>query len=447
MEKQHWYLTDEEVQFIRSEINKRRVPGAYEPGKWSVSRYNRDPEITGNKFPKSVVLRDITLRTAEQTPVVSLTWNERLRLAEALLEAGVRSMQFSWTLVGEGWTSPDFVKYIRELAQNVELVVTGVTSKEQIDSVAEAGIDVAACMNPSVPAITPIYYPEVPKMAWLGEDWRKKYNIKSVEDQIEWISELVQYAKKVGVKSSAGINMLSYSTAEYLERYCSAVAQAEPDYISLMDGSGGMGPEAWEYVVSLIRRVAPEPLVNVHPHNPFGLGVANAIGAVKGGANVVEVSVNRLCSASGQADLAEVAATLEVLYGVDTAIRLEKLTSLRRLVEDITGVKMAQNKAVTGERAWAYSENFLAIELPVEPLLHYCVEPSVFGNSKSVLLGKNADQWSVLGKLKELGVEISRELVSPALKSIRAEISIRKRALKDEEIQEIVEKVKASSAR
>lgn len=444
MEKKHWYLTNEEVQFIRNEINRHRIPGAYEPGKWSISHYNRRPEVTGGRYPKSVVLRDITLRTAEQTPVVSLTWDDRLRLAEALIEAGVRSIQLNWTLAGAGWATPDLVKHIRKLSSDVELTVDGVTSKEQIDTVAEAGIDVAQFMNPSIPAITPIYYPEILSMAWHGKDWRKKYKIKTVEDQIEWASELVHHAKKVGVKSSAGANMLSYSTAEYLEKYCSAIAKAGVDYLCFYDGSSGMGPEAWEYVISLVRRVAPKPRIVVHPHMAFGLGVANALSAIKAGAHVVEVSVNRLCSASGQADLAEVAAALEVLYGVDTGIRLEKLTSLRRLVEDITGVKMAQNKPVTGERAWAYSEGLIINELAVEPLLHWCVEPSIFGNKKLILLGKNADPWSVQSKLQTLGIEISTEFLSQVVERIRTEISIRKRALTDEEIQEIAEKVKAS---
>lgn len=445
MTKPHWYLTEEEVQFIRSEINRRRIRGAYEPGKWSVSPYNRDPEVTESKYPKSIVLRDITLRTAEQTPVVSLNWDERLRLAEALVEAGVRSIQLNWTLAGAGWTGPDLVQHIRKLAPNVELTVDGVTSKEQIDSVAEVGINVAQFMNPSIPAITPIYYPELLGMAWRGEDWRKKYRIKKVEDQIEWASELIHYAKKVGVKPSAAINMLSYSNTEYLEQYCGGIAQAGPDYICLYDGSSGMGPEAWEYVVSIVRRAAPQSLISVHPHNTFGLGVANALCAIKGGAHVVEVSVNGLCSATGQADLAEVAAALEVLYGVDTGIHLEKLTSLRRLVEDITGVKMPQNKPITGERAWAYSEGLIINELAVEPLLHYCVEPSVFGNKKLSFQGKNADPWAVQSKLQTLGMEIPRELLSNLVERIRAEISIRKRALTDEEILEIAEKVKASS--
>ncbi len=445
MKKQHLYLTEEEVQFIRNEINKLRVPGSYESGKWSVSHYNRRSEVTGGKYPKSIVLRDITLRTAEQVPVVSLDLDERLRLAEALLEAGIRSLQINWTLGALELADTTLVKHIRKLIPNVELTIDTVTSKEQIDSIAEAGINLAQFQNPAIPAMTPIYLPEIYAMAWRGEDWRKKYRIRTAEDQIEWASELINYAKKLGVKTSAGVNMLAYSTVEYLERYCSAMARAEVDYISLYDGSGGMGPEAWEYVVSLVKRVAPQPQIAVHPHNDFGLAVANCLTAVKGGAHVIEVSVNGLCSASGQADIAEVAAALEVLYGVDTGIRLEKLTSLSRLVEDMTRVKMSQKKPITGERVYGYNGDGRYAEIYVDPLLHYCAEPSIFGNKKPLFIGKVVSRWAVLLKLQELGVEISRELIPQVHNCIRAEISIRKRVLSDEEIYEIATKLKAST--
>ena len=50
-------------------------------------------------------------------------------------------------------------------------------------------------------------------------------------------------------------------------------------------------------------------------------------------------------------------------------------------------------------------------------------------------------------KLQALGIEISRELLSHVVERIRAKVSIRKRALTDEEILEVAEKVKASTGR
>ncbi len=105
----HWYLTDEEVKFVRDQLNTERAQGIYEPGKWFVSGLNRKPEVLGatlpDRMPKKVVLRDITLRSAEQTPGVNLNPAERLRLLRALLEIGVRSFQLS--IVGRSSPAPE----------------------------------------------------------------------------------------------------------------------------------------------------------------------------------------------------------------------------------------------------------------------------------------------------------------------------------------------------
>ena len=92
------YLNDQEVQSIREALASRRRPGTHEEGKWSVSPLNRSPEafqIPPGNFPKSVVLRDITLRTVHQKPGATITPEGRAALAKALLEVGVRSLQLT----------------------------------------------------------------------------------------------------------------------------------------------------------------------------------------------------------------------------------------------------------------------------------------------------------------------------------------------------------------
>ncbi len=428
-----WDLTDAEAEEIRAGLNARRTPGAYEPGKWSVSHYNRKPAVVG-EYPKSVILRDITLRTIEQTPVVSVTAKERLALARALVEAGVRSMQISLRAWSDAEESNLESNLVREMAPDLELSVTGINSREHIDQMAGSAITTLRFMNPSVPAITPIYYPEIMHLMWKGEDWRSKYPIKTVDDQIRQARELIDYGKQKGFKIGAGINMVSYVTDEYLEAYCTAAGEAGADYIDLMDGSSGLAPESVAHIVKSVKRHAPKVTVSVHLHNSFGLGTANCVAAAKAGAGMIEVSVNGLCSASGQADLAEVAASLEILYGVDTGIKLEKLTDLRRLVEDISGVKLSQHKAVTGEGAWAYSEQLVHMELPIEPLLHYCVNPEVFGNRKILVLGKIGTGPALYCKLHELGMAVDRGDVPAILAELKNQISVRKRGLSDEEL-------------
>ena len=81
-------FTDAQVAEMRAALDEFRSPGAYEPGRWMVSEFNRDPAVVGTGFPSEVSLRDITLRTVEQLGV-SLTLDQRLEIIGALAGAGV----------------------------------------------------------------------------------------------------------------------------------------------------------------------------------------------------------------------------------------------------------------------------------------------------------------------------------------------------------------------
>ena len=244
---------------------------------------------------------------------------------------------------------------------------------------------------------------------------------------------------------SAGINMLAYASDEYLKEYIPAVADAGATDIGLYDGSSGMGPEAWRYTVSLAKGLAPNTRIAVHTHNSFGLAVATALACIQGGAGVVEVSVNGMCSASGQADLAEVAAALEVLYGVETGIRLDKLTQLRKLAEDVTGFKVADNKPITGDLVWFYTEEGIVEENAIEPLLHRCLEPGIFGNDGNYYLGQYSGNSTMMQKLEDLGINASKKQVSLTLDEVKRNMLLRKRALRDDEVRDIAQGILAAS--
>lgn len=433
----HRFMNDEDIAQIHAAIDERRSEGSYVPGKWSVSAFNRDPEVLGGAMPRSVTIRDITLRTAEQAHGAPLSNYERARLAEALIDAGLRSLQVTFA----GWSSTkDQLNALGGLAYDGELTLEAVVSREQIKRAADAGIHVAQLMNPSIPGASPIYLWQTYDLAWRGEDWRSLTFPKSTQDQVDHAAELIACAHDEGIKASAGINLLSYATDDYLDEYCSGVVAAGADQITVYDGTGGMGPEAWSHVVRKVRQIHPDGVVVVHPHNTFGLAAANALAAVHAGADVVEVSVNHLCSASGQADLAEVVAGLEVLYGVSTGVKMNRLTGLSRLVQDLTRIRMSELKPLTGEYSWAYNNEMVVQEQAVEQMLHYSAMPEVFGNEKRFFIGKASGPWSMLDKLDEWGIQVERENVGKILDEVKDEMHLRKRVLSEVEVKRIASK-------
>lgn len=447
----HWYLTDEEVKFIREQLDSLRARGIYKPGKWFVSGFNRKPEALGatlpDHMPKKVVLRDITLRTAEQTPGAVLTPAERLRLLRALVEVGVTSFQVTIGLQRHtGEQLREEIKLIKSLNPDAEIEIGGVTIKESIDRMADLGANCASIQGPANFGISAFYVGDTSKMAWDGKDWRKLVNPpKSLKELVERNKPLINHAKKRGIKIKASLNMLHYATEDHIEGFAREMANAGADYVSLHDGPGGMGPQAIAYAVTIAKKAAPDAKIGVHLHNTFGMGVAVNVAAVQAGAELLELSVNGYCCAAGQTDIAQVAAALEIFYGVDTGIRLDQLTALRRLGEEITGISVAGNHPITGDTYFIWNgSNNMAMEGLVDPLIHWCVDGSVFGNKRGWVIDQTSGCWSMLEKLTELGIPVEKSEVEAIFKEVQEALLKCKRTLTDDEIRSVAMRVKGA---
>lgn len=435
------HLTPEEVALIRDAFARRRRPGSYEPGKWAVSHYNRDPAILGapwpERYPESVTLRDITLRVIEQAPGVTVNREQRRRLGEALLEAGVADVEVS--AHGWGMTAEDLkaeVAHLKSIRPDLRVKMGATQTEAMVDLAAEVGVTLAEFWLPALPEVTPIYWSEAYRVAWEGGDWRALGIPMSLDAELERARQLIARIKSHGLQSSAGINLLTLVDDDHIREYCSAVADAGVDQIWLSDGPAGIAPEGWNHVVGLVRRYAPTQRIGTYIRNTYGLAVATGLAAVHAGADIIECSVNGISATAGQVDLAQMALALEVLYGVRTGIDLSRLTSLARLVEDISGVQVAAAHPVTGRGThnWGGTE-IVVQELKVEPLLHWTYEPSLVGGEKEWIVNRTSGMWTLQDKLDQLGVSVPRVQMRPLWARIVAETEVRRRALQDEEIR------------
>jgi isopropylmalate/homocitrate/citramalate synthase len=435
-------FTPEEVRALQAGLARYREPGAYEPGKWMVSPLNRRPDVLGRAFPASTTLRDITLRTTEQMPGVVLAAEDRQRLLRAIVEAGVPSVQLSAFRRGRSLADMRAeVEAVKRLNPACEVVYGHAKSREDVALAAEAGIDGvqfwAAPYVEAAPLFAGVY-----EKAWQDEDWRAGWVARTVEAQIAQARALVVAGKERGVRVSVGINQLPFASEAYVTRYCRAMHECGAPEIVLYDGPSGVGPEAYAYLVGLVKAVAPGAVVGVHTHNMFDLAVANACAAVRAGAEVLEVSVNGYCSASGQADLAATALALTALYGVETGVALPRLTPLARLAEELTGYRVAWNNPVTGPEVfnWGGTE-FVIQELKVDPLIHWCIEPTLVGNERRWDITADSGPYTMLDKLEALGVRVDLALVEPILEAVKDETRRRRRVLADDEIRSLARAV------
>jgi len=431
-------FTPDEAKTFQRAINRYRAPGAYEPGKWSVSPLARRADVVGT-FPERVVLRDIALRTTDQMPGVVLSPEDRLRFMRAIAETGVPSLLIG--VCGRRGTEEvrAEVELIKSINPDCEIAYGGLRNRGDLEFAAKVGIDIVQFWAAPYVEAAPMYAGQgVYQRAWQDQDWKDVKVPMTQEAQIASALEFVKWGRETGVKTSAGINQLSFATESYVESFCKTMHGAGAPEIVLYDGGSGMSPEGYEHMVRLARKNAPDAVIGVHTHNMFDLAIACAVAAARAGAQVLEVSVNGYCSASGQADLAAAAATFEALYGVPTGIKLDKLTPLARLGEEITGYKLAWNSPVTGKEVynWGGTE-FVIQELKIDPLVHWCIEPELVGNERRWDVTFDSGPYTMLDKLQAIGVKVDHALVEPILAEVKAAMRSLRRVLTDDEVRDI----------
>ena len=96
--------------------------------------------------------------------------------------------------------------------------------------------------------------------------------------------------------------------------------------------------------------------VGIHTHDDAGCGVANALVAVEAGAGLVQGTMNGYGERCGNADLITIVPTLELKMG-HTCLgpeRLQRLTEVSHLVDELCNVTPNPNKPYVGANAFAH---------------------------------------------------------------------------------------------
>ncbi|MGE0219127.1 hypothetical protein [Mycolicibacterium sp.] len=245
------------------------------------------------------------------------------------------------------------------------------------------------------------------------------------EQMLEVSTAAVAEAKDRELTISMGLYGFPQTVPEFVTEFGAAMGEAGADRIYCPDSLGVAGPQAMAAVIAMLRS-ATDAVIEAHCHNDFGLGVANSIACVEAGADYVEVFVNGMDpERCGIAALDEVATALEKLYDVDTGIDLTRLHELSRLHERLTGMAMAANKPIVGDRAFNYRvapvqghgearhDTFYGSPR-VTPF-----DPADVGNARHFMLGKYSGANEVSKSLQDWGLQVADDRLDLLVELVR----------------------------
>ena len=147
----------------------------------------------------------------------------------------------------------------------------------------------------------------------------------------------------------------------YLYRVIEAVIEAGATTINVADAIGFNVPSEWGRLIRGICENVPnisQAVLSVHCHNDLGMATANALEAVVNGARQVECAVNGIGERTGNARLEEVVMALHArkgVLGLDTGLNSRLIFPISQLVSHLTGLSIQSNKAIVGDKAFAYT--------------------------------------------------------------------------------------------
>jgi 2-isopropylmalate synthase len=366
---------------------------------------NSPSQIIG---PTHVLIYDTTLRDGTQGESVSISCDDKLKIAMRLADFNVDYIEAGWP--GSNPKDQEFFSRAQQELSQVareKLVAFGSTRRKSCSAAEDAQIQ--ALVDSGAPTIC---------MVAKGHKWQVEEILRATpEENLDMIRDSVGYLTSLGRR--VFVDLEHYFDGhkfdkDYAMQCCQAAVDAGADAIVLCDTNGGSMPWEVSEITSLIADRFPVT-VGVHCHNDCGMAVANSVSAAKSGAGMVQGTINGVGERTGNADLCSIVPTLA--FHLESKVRckdkLSTITNLSRFVDETMNRNPNAAAPYVGQSAFAHKGGLHVAAMERSPLSYQHIEPSLVGNEKRILISELSGRQNIIGKIKELGtIDLSDDVVS-----------------------------------
>jgi isopropylmalate/homocitrate/citramalate synthase len=199
------------------------------------------------------------------------------------------------------------------------------------------------------------------------------------------------------------------------------------------DTVGVLTPFATKQLYKILTALVPVPC-GTHFHDDLGLGLANALGALEGGAQLVHCTVNGVGERSGNTCTEEIAMVLKLKYGRDLGLKLDRLYDLCLLVHKFSGSKPAEHKSIVGKWCFTHEAGIHVAGVLANPETYQPYPPAMIGRQHEVIFGKHSGSQSVNLLADRAGLALSASARKIVLDRIKNEAETHKREVSPEQV-------------
>ena len=377
-----------------------------------------------------VIIFDTTLRDGEQSPGFSMNLEEKLRMAHALSALGVDVIEAGFPVA-----SKDDFESVRSIADEVRgSVICGLArsgGKRDIESCGEALKGAERSRIHNFISTSPLHM-----------KYKLRMEPETVLDIIASGNQKArQYTDDVEWSAEDG----SRTDPDFLCRCVEVAIKNGANTINIPDTVGFATPEEMRRIFDMLRERVPgadQVIFSTHNHNDLGLGVANTLAAVEGGARQIECTINGIGERAGNAALEEIVMAIRTRRDkipFTNRIDTPRLLGISRLLANITGFDVQPNKAIVGRNAFAHESGIHQDGILKNAATYEIMTPESVGWSKtSLVLGKHSGRAAFRDKLKALGYELADEKIQDAFERFKV-LADQKKTVFDDDIRALVD--------
>ena len=357
---------------------------------------------------RPIWLYDTTLRDGSQGAGISLSLDDKLKIAHKLDEMGIPFIEGGWP-----GANPKDVQFFWKLQEQPlkQAEVVAFCSTRRPHKAANEDRMLQAILAAGTRWVT-----------IFGKSWdlHVTETLKtSLEENLAMIRDTIKYLRSQGrnVIYDAEHWFDGYKhNPDYALRTLKTAWDAGAEWLALCDTNGGTLPHEIGQIVADTSAFLPElgespGRLGIHTHNDGGTAVGNAIAAVMAGATMVQGTINGYGERCGNANLCTLIPNLQLKLGYRcvTEQQLAKLTTVSRSISEIVNIAPDDSAPFVGRSAFAHKAGVHVSAVEKNPLTYEHIQPQSIGNQRRVVISDQSGLSNVLHCAEKFGISLRKQ--------------------------------------
>ncbi|MGF1539725.1 MAG: citramalate synthase [Pleurocapsa sp.] len=359
---------------------------------------------------RTIWLYDTTLRDGSQGEGISLSLEDKLKIARKLDKMGIPFIEGGWP-----GANPKDVQFFWKLSeqplQQAEVVAFCSTRRPHQAAASDRMLQGILAAGTRWVTI-------------FGKSWdlHVTEGLKtSLAENLAMIRDTIEYLRSQGrrVIYDAEHWFDGYqNNPEYALATLTTAYNAGAEWLVFCDTNGGTLPHEISEIIQQTITAIPElnnpqssVKLGIHTHNDSGTAVANAIAAVRTGVTMVQGTINGYGERCGNANLCTLIPNLQLKMGHNCIAeqQLTQLTSVSRLISEIVNLAPDDGAPFVGRSAFAHKGGIHVSAVERNPLTYEHIRPQLIGNFRRIVISDQSGLSNVLHYAEKFGISLHKQ--------------------------------------